>query len=548
MASHLTVISSTQAAGASARAFAGVQAGSSASESTGGLLGLFSSLLSGAASGSANTSQKSEMTLDLNLSGLAGLSIEAGTDEDRASGEDAIAAALDLNLGLGVTTTPEPLVKVIDALAAIKVNLTNGGSVDPQLLDTLNTAMQTLAETLGIDLDAVSADVDFATLLGTEVSASPALSPLLDALDLNIGVEARGEATATVKNERLQALTDKLNALVNRLASGEVAAEKLAALGIVNGQSVDADLDAALARLSAGIVLDPAQVPQEPDLATPALRLTEPVLAGKSAAETVEADLRLNATVAGSAEGKSETDTNADTSGKDRGQTSSAGANRSTDTPVADAKSPDAAKPVERSAADPIQRDVRAIANAPVAEAPADPVASQTSSQQALRVDASASPRVIQAGYQTSQQQLNLPQIAFELGRQITDGNTRFQIRLDPPELGKIDVRLEIDKGGQVNARLTVEKAETLDLMQRDQRGLERALQQAGIDSGKTNLEFSLKQNPFAGQNAQQDQRGDGQQGRSSGEGQEAEVVDEPAPTVNLYRGTLQARGVNIIA
>ena len=55
-------------------------------------------------------------------------------------------------------------------------------------------------------------------------------------------------------------------------------------------------------------------------------------------------------------------------------------------------------------------------------------------------------------------------------------------------------------QAGQVNARLTVERAETLDLLQRDQRALERALAQAGLDASKTNLEFSLKQNPFAGQ------------------------------------------------
>src|SRR5690606_2696372 len=120
--------------------------------------------------------------------------------------------------------------------------------------------------------------------------------------------------------------------------------------------------------------------------------------------------------------------------------------------------------------------------------------------------------------------------------------NTRFQIRLDPPELGRIDVKLDIDKAGQVHARLTVEKAETLDLMQRDQRGLERALQQAGLDGTRTNLEFSLKQNPFSG----------GQHGQDGGNpvfGDEASVeADDVPPTVNLYRGSLSASGVNIIA
>ncbi|WP_315974555.1 flagellar hook-length control protein FliK [Devosia neptuniae] len=156
-------------------------------------------------------------------------------------------------------------------------------------------------------------------------------------------------------------------------------------------------------------------------------------------------------------------------------------------------------------------------------------------------------PRVVHAGYQTSQQQLNLPQLAFEVARQATDGNTRFQIRLDPAELGRIDVRLDIDATGRVKAHLTVEKAETLDLMQRDQRGLERALQQAGLDGAKTNLEFSLKQNPFNGGG----QQGEERNGRPSlfGAADAGGEADEaPAPTINLYRGSLTASGVNILA
>ncbi|WP_152662671.1 flagellar hook-length control protein FliK [Devosia soli] len=154
-------------------------------------------------------------------------------------------------------------------------------------------------------------------------------------------------------------------------------------------------------------------------------------------------------------------------------------------------------------------------------------------------------PRLVQSGYQTSQQQLNLPQLAFEMSRQVQDGNTRFQIRLDPPELGRIDVKLEIDNRGHVHAKLTVEKAETLDLMQRDQRALERALQQAGLDQSKTNLEFSLKQNPFAGDQNQGSGNG---QGGSGGSQAESEEIEAPVPAITLYRGALQASGVNIIA
>ncbi|HWV21892.1 MAG TPA: flagellar hook-length control protein FliK, partial [Devosia sp.] len=161
------------------------------------------------------------------------------------------------------------------------------------------------------------------------------------------------------------------------------------------------------------------------------------------------------------------------------------------------------------------------------------------------QIDAATSPRVVQTGYQTSQQQLNLPQIAFELSRQVTDGNTRFQIRLDPAELGRIDVKLDIDSTGKVHARLTVEKAETLDLMQRDQRALEKALQQAGLDQSKTNLEFSLKQNPFAGDHNQRQ----GEERSGSGSGQDSqEETEVSAPAITLYRGALQASGLNILA
>ena len=72
-------------------------------------------------------------------------------------------------------------------------------------------------------------------------------------------------------------------------------------------------------------------------------------------------------------------------------------------------------------------------------------------------------------------------------------GKKRFEIRLDPPELGRIDVRLEIDSDGQVKSRLIVERSETLDMLRRDAPQLERALQQAGLKTSDNALEFSLR-------------------------------------------------------
>ncbi len=44
-----------------------------------------------------------------------------------------------------------------------------------------------------------------------------------------------------------------------------------------------------------------------------------------------------------------------------------------------------------------------------------------------------------------------------------------------------------------MKSKLVVEKQETLDLLQRDQRNLERALSQAGVQTSENSLEFSLK-------------------------------------------------------
>jgi chemotaxis protein MotD len=73
------------------------------------------------------------------------------------------------------------------------------------------------------------------------------------------------------------------------------------------------------------------------------------------------------------------------------------------------------------------------------------------------------------------------------------EGMRRFDIRLDPPELGRVDVRLDVDRHGHATTKLTVDRPETLDLLQREARGLERALQQAGLKTDAGGLEFSLR-------------------------------------------------------
>jgi len=92
--------------------------------------------------------------------------------------------------------------------------------------------------------------------------------------------------------------------------------------------------------------------------------------------------------------------------------------------------------------------------------------------------------------------------LAVEIAAHARAGKNRFEIRLDPPELGRIDVRLDVDRDGKVTSRLVVDRAQTLDILRRDAPELERSLQQAGLKTGDNALQFSLRdQGGFGSQN-----------------------------------------------
>lgn len=95
--------------------------------------------------------------------------------------------------------------------------------------------------------------------------------------------------------------------------------------------------------------------------------------------------------------------------------------------------------------------------------------------------------------------------VAMEIAAMAQGGASRFEIRLDPAELGRIDVRIEISKNGQVTSHLTVEKPETLAMLRLDSPQLQRALDDAGLKSGDGGLQFSLRDQ--SGQNTGGDQR-----------------------------------------
>ena len=91
--------------------------------------------------------------------------------------------------------------------------------------------------------------------------------------------------------------------------------------------------------------------------------------------------------------------------------------------------------------------------------------------------------------------------LAMEIAASAKSGKTRFEIRLDPAELGRIDVRIDVDRHGQVTSHLTVERPETLSMLRQDANQLQRALDNAGLSTGNGGLQFSLRDQSSQGQN-----------------------------------------------
>ncbi|HEV7880179.1 MAG TPA: flagellar hook-length control protein FliK [Bradyrhizobium sp.] len=92
--------------------------------------------------------------------------------------------------------------------------------------------------------------------------------------------------------------------------------------------------------------------------------------------------------------------------------------------------------------------------------------------------------------------------LALQIAVSAQSGKSRFEIRLDPAELGRIDVRIDVDRHGQLTSHLTVEKPETLAMLRQDAPQLQRALDNAGFKTADGGLQFSLRDQSSSGQNS----------------------------------------------
>lgn len=119
----------------------------------------------------------------------------------------------------------------------------------------------------------------------------------------------------------------------------------------------------------------------------------------------------------------------------------------------------------------------------------------QFSVSQSLNAVSSAASHVTQTASATAAHPATQMVAATIHKSAVNKQSTNITLRLDPPELGRIEVRMDFDKDNKMKATLLVEKPETHLMLQRDAHALERALDQAGIDTADGNaLNFELAQ------------------------------------------------------
>jgi flagellar hook-length control protein FliK len=132
--------------------------------------------------------------------------------------------------------------------------------------------------------------------------------------------------------------------------------------------------------------------------------------------------------------------------------------------------------------------------------------------------------------------------LAVAIASRAQAGSNQFDIRLDPPELGRIDVRLGVDGNGQATTHVTVDRPDTLQLLQNQQPQLQQALEQAGLKTADNGLQFTLRDQSFAGQNG--NGNGSGQQNTTHLVIPDADLA--PVDTTQIYSRWSRGSGLDI--
>ncbi len=84
-------------------------------------------------------------------------------------------------------------------------------------------------------------------------------------------------------------------------------------------------------------------------------------------------------------------------------------------------------------------------------------------------------------------------QVMVQVKHGIARGDSQINVRLNPSELGRVDVRLEV-VDGRTTVTVFADNRDTLEMLQRDSRSLEKAFQEMGMQMSDSGMSFDLNQ------------------------------------------------------
>lgn len=131
--------------------------------------------------------------------------------------------------------------------------------------------------------------------------------------------------------------------------------------------------------------------------------------------------------------------------------------------------------------------------------------------------------------------------LGVEIARKVELGEETLRIRLNPIELGRIEVTLAFDDKGSLQATVRTESAQAMDLLRQDAPDLARTLDQAGVRTDAQSFRFENRGGDSGGQQAQQQQH-------SQNRGQFASSDDDAGAAEPIYRPIRTDGQVDLLA
>lgn len=110
----------------------------------------------------------------------------------------------------------------------------------------------------------------------------------------------------------------------------------------------------------------------------------------------------------------------------------------------------------------------------------------------------------------------------------VQNGNPSMTLRLDPPELGQLNIKISTDPNG-ITIEIQATNAKTQQMLQQNSSQLRSALENAGVNVNNVDVQFKpdVKNNANAGSDSQDNQQGLFDQNNSSFKGNNQEQTEE---------------------